>query len=266
MSMSKPSRGAVARGVALLCVAFAGQAGAADTVETWDVGATDVDFYLGTEGIGLDEASDRAVYGDIMLGYGLIERFSAYFGTTLQGDGALANATAAFYFGCFGTPIETDHFDLDLFLNISAEGPGFEQLQLAPALELNWDHDPEMRTAGVYMRLGMPVYGRETSSQNQLAEPGHDAAFHLEGTLGMYVTVSDSEQLFLELLAGVHPSPGPEEEPFDGLGAAIGYNVGIHDSIELITQVSAEIPHDDTPFSVGAMVGFIATLPSVDAP
>ncbi len=264
MSMLKRNRGGMARWVALVCVAFAAQANAADTVETWDVGATDVDFYLGMDGIGLDEAGDRAVYGDIMLGYGLIERFSAYFGTTLQGDGALANATASLYFGCFGTPIETDHFDLDLFLDISAEGPGFEQLQFTPSLELNWDDDPDMQTAGLYMRLGMPIYGREVASPSLPAEPEHETAVHLEGTLGMYVTLSDSEQLLFEFLAAAHPQPGPEEEPYDGLGAAIGYNVLLTDSIELITEVSTALPYGDTPFSVGAMVGFIATLPSVD--
>jgi hypothetical protein len=41
---------------------------AADTVETWDVGATDVDFYLGFDGMGLDRY-ERTLSGEIMLGY-----------------------------------------------------------------------------------------------------------------------------------------------------------------------------------------------------
>jgi hypothetical protein len=50
-------------------VLMPGVAWAADTVETWDPGAADVDFYLGFDGVG----AERSVYGDIMVGYGHVD-------------------------------------------------------------------------------------------------------------------------------------------------------------------------------------------------
>lgn len=270
MSILKTEGGTIALALALagggLCVFHAHPAVAADTLETFDPGATDVEFYMGADGLGAGEVHERAVYGEFLLGYGLMERFSAYFGTTLQGDGCLNDASAALYFGIFGTPIDTDHFGLDLILDVSAEGPDFEQIQFAPGFEMNFDLDPDMQSAGLYWRVGLPVYGREAASPGHLEEPGHDTAFHLESTLGMYVTLSDSEQFLIEFLAGVHPNPGPEEEMFDGAGVAIGYNVVLNDSIELITEVSAEIPHNGDAFTGGVMVGIIATLPGFVEP
>ena len=38
---------------------------AADTVETWGVGATDVDFYAGYGGLGLRQRTERSVFGDL---------------------------------------------------------------------------------------------------------------------------------------------------------------------------------------------------------
>jgi hypothetical protein len=113
---------------------------AADTVETWDMGATDVDFYTGFDGIG-ERSTNRTVYSDIMLGYGIIDRLSAYVGTTLQGNEFFGDSQARIYLGVFGTSVDTDHFNLDLFLDISAGGPALSEFRVAPAVELNYDLD-----------------------------------------------------------------------------------------------------------------------------
>ncbi len=45
-------------------------------------------------------------------------------------------------------------------------------------------------------------------------------------------------------------------------GLALGYNVTLSESIELINQLYLDIPQRDDPVAVGLMIGFIATLPS----
>ena len=44
-------------------------------------------------------------------------------------------------------------------------------------------------------------------------------------------------------------------------GISLGYNVVVHDAIELVNQVYFDIPGDDEAFSFGVMVGFIASPP-----
>ena len=48
---------------------------AADTTEAWEAGASDVEFYLGADGIGL-EPVDRSLYSTLVVGFGAIDRLS----------------------------------------------------------------------------------------------------------------------------------------------------------------------------------------------
>jgi hypothetical protein len=234
---------------------------AADTVETWDIGATDVDLYTGFDGIG-QKKYDRTIYGDIMLGYGLASRFSAYLGTTLQGNEYLSNGSGNIYLGIFGTPVETNHFDIDLFLDISLGGTGFSEFQITPSTELNYDLDSDMSSWGVYLRTGVPLYGHSTST---LANPDvidHEMVYHFETTLGTYWTMVEGHQLLLEYDMGFRPSPEDDERITEVGGIALGYNVVISDSLELINQIYVDIPQQGESVAAGVMIGIIATLPS----
>ncbi|NOZ01560.1 MAG: hypothetical protein GXP54_06690 [Deltaproteobacteria bacterium] len=255
---------------AALCVTISllllpGAVMAADTVETWDVGATDVDFYLGYDGIGL-RRPDRTVFGDMMLGYGILDRFSAYLGMTLQGTDAFTDGTASLYLGIYGTPVDTDHFDLDLFLDVSTGGDGLKEFQVSPSLEMNFDLDPDLRTWGMYLRVGFPVYGRTVFPPGKPNTPEHEVAFHIETTAGTYWTVAEGHQLLLEYDMGLHPLPSDEVYGVNVGGVALGYNVCVVEdcALELINQVYFDIPQAGENFSVGIMMGFIATLPSVN--
>ncbi len=250
----------VAAGVVLLSAASR-PALTADTVETWDVGATDVEFYLGFDGVGL-EKYEKTVYGDILLGYGLVERFSAYLGTTLQGNEYLSDGSAGLYLGIFGTPVDTNHFDFDLFLDISAAGEGFEEFALSPALELNLDVDPEMGSWGMYLRIPFSVFGRRVDSPDHEEPAGFDASFLLESTIGTYYTIAEIHQILLEFNMGFHPDPDDDERTMDVGGIALGYNVVIVDALELVNQVYFDIPQGDETPAWGFMMGIIATVPS----
>ncbi len=241
--------------VAALPFALAGVAHAADTVETWDVGATDVDLYLGADGIGPD-ADGRSVYGDIMLGYGLVDRLSAYVGATLSANDHFADGNADVYLGVFGTPIETDHFDLDLFLDVAAGGDGFDDFALTPSTEINFDLDPDQGNWGLYVRAGVPIYGEP--DETDPAE--HVRAFDVEINPGTYFTLGRGHQLLLEFDLSFHPRQ--EEHTTHVGGVAVGYNIVLAEPIELINQVYVDIPQGDEQPAVGLFTGLIVTLPS----
>lgn len=224
---------------AALVLAAAAPARASDTVETWDVGATDVDFYVGHDGV---------AFGDIMLGYGVAPRLSAYLGTTLS-DGE-----TAIYLGVFGTPIDTDHFDLDLFLGMTNGGPGLSQFELAPAIELNLDLDPDMRSWGAYLRAHLPVHGRPTTDATA-ATMAADATYHVAPTVGVYRSLGERHQLLLEYSVDFHP------DAVEVGGLAFGYNVAITDGLELINEIYVDIPQAGERVAFGATTGFIATIP-----
>ncbi len=233
----------------------------ADTVETWDIGATDVDMYFGVDGLSRRE-KDYHAFGDIMLGYGITERFSAYLGTTLQSEDSFDNGSAHIYLGMFGTPVDTDHFDLDLFFDVSLSGQSLSQFQIGPALEINLDMSPERQSFGLYLRAGTPVYGRSISTPDHQDRQGSKMTSCLETTIGAYWTIFDGHQLLAEFSMGMHPDPAQDEREFDIGGLALGYNVSVCDSIELINQAYINIPQSGESLSVGVMIGFIATMPS----
>lgn len=243
----------------LLPLLGASSARAADTVETWDVGATDLDFYLGYDGIGAGN-SERRVYSDIMLGYGIIDRLSAYLGTTLQGNGLFDDGQANIYLGIFGTPLETAHFDIDLFLDFSVGGAGLSEFQAAPAVEFNFDHDPQMRSWGAYLRVSMPVQARSIASDTSNAtEP--DLAFSVLVNPGMYLTIAERHQLLVEYDMTFHNRPVDTHQVDIG-GVALGYNVKLSATLELINQVYLDIPQQDEVVTAAVTIGFIGTLPS----
>lgn len=239
----------------LVCGLVCG-ARAADTVETWDVGATDVDFYLGADGLGPD-ADARSMFGDIMLGYGLIDRLSAYVGATLSADGHFAHGNAGLYLGVFGTPIETDHFDLDLFLDVSAGGDGFDAFAFTPSTEINFDLDPDQGSWGLYVRAGVPIYGEA----REAVPERHVHAFDVEVNPGTYVTLGRGHQLLFEYDMLFHSQHDKHTSHVGGL--AVGYNVVLAESIELINQVYFDIPQRDEQPAIGLFTGIIVTLPSM---
>ena len=235
--------------VALL---FHCEAYAADTTETFDLGASNAEFYLGLDGIGLDR-TETAVWSEFLVGYGLMERFSAYAGVALESNGYFADGSGGLYMGLFGTPVDTDHFDLDLFLDVSGSGEGLGDMQIAPMTELNFDLDPQMNSWGAYLRVGVPIYGNDSG--------GDESYYHFEGTLGTYLTVAEGHQLLAEYDMNLRPKPLEERESEVG-GIAVGYNAVLNDSIELINQVFFDLPQSDEQFCWGLMIGLIATMPA----
>jgi hypothetical protein len=236
---------------------------AADTVETWDVGATDVEFYSGMNGVGLKRAQG-SLFGDLMLGYGLVERLSAYVGQRLTGNKFFTGGTGTTYLGLFGTAVDTRHFDLDLFLGFDLGGPGYRELGVTPMVELNFDVDPNRHSWGAYVRVGLRLHGQNATGDD--VHPRWETYTTLCAVLGTYYNIARRHQLLLEGDVAWRPLRAPGERELELGGIALGYNVILNDRIELINQVYIDIPHPGSPgekLSVGFMAGFIVTLPSL---
>jgi hypothetical protein len=233
---------------------------AADTIETWGVGATDVDFYSGLDGVGLGRA-DGSIFGDIMLGYGLVEGLSAYVGQKVTGNTFFTGGQGATYLGLFGTPVDTQHFDLDLFLGFDLGGVGYSEFGVTPMVELNFDLDPNRLSWGAYVRAGFRLHGHNLSEDEE--NPKWETHTTLATVIGTYYTIARNHQLLLEFDFAWKRLRAQEEREIEIGGLALGYNVTLSDRIELINQVHLNIPQPGEIVSVGFMMGLIFTLPSV---
>jgi hypothetical protein len=236
---------------------------AADTLEPYEIGATDLDFYLSVEDLGLDR-KDIGISGEAMAGYGLTKRISAYLGLALGADGYLANGSADICLGTYGTLISTDYFDFDLILDFGLGG--LNDFVITPGLELNFDLDPEMRTWGMWAGVGFGIYSIASEEFGALGETiaiNRRVALDLPFTMGTYYTMAKRHQL---LLTFTSVASDLANDPALGRSAlALGYNVVLVDTLELITEVSVTLrdsPDGDWGFyGVGAVLGFVATIP-----
>ena len=246
----------VGSAIALACTAS--PARALDTLETFDVGATNAEFYLGYAGMGAPGAH-RELSNELVLGYGLTDRFSAYLGACVAVDQRHFNGATNLCFGLVATPIDRDHFDLDLALDIGASGNGLGTLSLAPMVELNYDHDPEMSTWGLYVRTGIVAYGQESAGLEN-ADP-LDRLVDMSLNPGAYLQLSERFQVLVEYeSARGLGSDRDGEDPTHGL--ALGLNTMVTPAVELIASLHRDIPVGDESAKWGLSLGFVATLPS----
>ncbi len=231
---------------------------AADTTETWARGATDFELFAGMDGIFLGEA-DRGFHSSVLLGYGILERFSAYFSAGIAGDWNFSNGQPTLSMGILATPLETEHFDADLFLDFSASGQGLADFQVAPAIELNYDSRNDLSGWGLYLRLGMPVAGAVIPTVGS-EEVRHGSRLQALVNPGAYHTVAPGWQVLIEYDFLVH-----KEEQGHYVhqgGVAVGCNVMLNPALELVTQLYFDVPNEGENFGVNLLVGFIATVPA----
>jgi hypothetical protein len=234
---------------------------AADTTEAFNIGASDVDLYMGYDGVGLKH-DEQVINGEIMLGYGMVENVSAFLGTALSGDNNFASESVTLYFGVFSTVFDSDHFDLDFSVSVTGENADASLISVTPALELNIDRGPELNQWGVYLRTYLPIFGREVEPVSEEEPTDNEIALRIESTAGAYYTIVEGNQLLLEYDMEFVPQPGEEERRVNVGSVAFGYNVAISDSVESINQVSVDIPQSGEAASIGFMIGLIATVPS----
>jgi hypothetical protein len=219
----------------------------ADTTETFDVGVSDYEFFAGSEGIGR-ALSEGAFFGETLLGIGLAPRLSGFVALDARGDHQLVESSGGFAFGMFGTPVDTDHFDWDLFAHVHYQ-PG--AITVGPATEFNLDLHPDLALAGLYLRAQLCACGNGNADP---AEGKYSAG--VEG--GAYWTMARGHQLLLEY--GTQ-TPLAELGQLESSMLSLGYNTLVNSRLELLLEATLELPIGDSPAAFGAMAGIIATLP-----
>ncbi len=249
-----PVLGAI--GAVGLAMAVPTPARAADTTETFDAGAADVELYLGLDGLG-NRRVDREVLGEVLVGYGLADRFSVYLASSLAANESLEAGHPDVSFGFLATPVDTERFDLDLTLELGAGADGFDVQQVVPGLEANLDLDSALGPWGLFLRAGLPLV-REPHVRAD-GSTAHRTGHSLELNPGIHLAVAEGHQLLAEYALALVPGEDDEPATWENGGAALGYNVVLSETLELITQASLA-PGDDK-WVAGLMFGFIATLP-----
>jgi len=249
-------------------VSFAGEAMAADTVETYGIGASDFELSLGLDGVGRGKY-EKVMWGETLLGFGITDRFSTYLTMSAAGTARLSAGTGGASFGVFGTPIDSDHVDLDLLLGV---GFGGGEMYVTPAFELNVDARPDLALCGLYLRAEEVLAGRGVSIADDPATTDVDESKERYAfapttllTAGGYFTIAEIHQILLEYDIAFHhgdPPPGEDARVFEAGGVALGYNVRVAARIELVTQVSVDVPDHGEGLAAGFTVGLIATMPS----
>jgi hypothetical protein len=260
--MSKKSKSQVGNVVILLLLllltATAQRAYAVDTTETYDVGATDFEFYLGFDGIGRKK-HEKEVSIEALAGFGFIDRFSGYVTIAGASNEYFTEGTNEVSAGIFGTPLDTDHVDLDILFNGGAAADEFE---VTPGLELNLDLKPDLALAGLYFRIEETLSGRSKETKDEL-NPKYAFAPQTGAVIGIYWTVVPDNQILLEYDLGISHNPPSDERKFENGGIALGYNAMVVDDLELLSQLYLDIPQKGEKTSVGLMVGLISTMPTV---
>jgi hypothetical protein len=241
---------------------------AADTAETFGIGASDFELYLGFDGVGLGKY-EKTISAEAVAGFGFVDRFSGFLTTSIEGNEQLSKGTGGAGFGVFGTPVDTNHFDMDLFL---AGGFSVGAMHIAPAIELNLDAAPDLALYGIYFRAAEIFEGRDDSIEDDpstVADETHNQytfAPTTALTVGAYVTIAESHQILIEFDTAFHHNTDDASihgsSAMDVGAVALGYNVILGNVFELISQVTLDIPNTDEKLAAGFLLGFIASMPS----
>lgn len=220
---------------------------AADTVETFDPGMSNMELYLGHDGIGRN-AADQALAGEMLLGLGLTPRLSAYISTVQTSNTFLTDGVRELGIGLFGTVRDGDHVDLDLMLDLRTLHDAGSTAAVHPALELNWDAAPDLARWGLYARTGLALSGEET-------DLGPRRLHEVDLTLGLYRTLGSGRQFLLEYDWNRCGTDGCWQQ-----GSLVaGFNAEISGGMELISQVGLGTPGRDAS-GFGLMFGVIRSL------
>lgn len=241
--------------------AIAIPARATDTTETWDEGEFNVEWFLGYDGMGHPGVRERSTTTEFMVGYGIRDDLGIYVPLAIETDGAFGSPLGSVGIGLFGTPVDTRFFDLDLFLEVGTGGAGFREWGVLPCVELNFDGHPERLSWGFFVQAGMPIHGRPDVSGGLSA-----VTFDVSGLLGAYWRPHPDHELVLEFDTLFHPIHDADHARRAEIGGlALGYNVVLNDTAEILAQVSADIPQGGERWAFGGTLGVILTLPGPGA-
>lgn len=244
----------------LFVLAAPSSAHAADTIEPFGEGATDLEIYAGMEDVA-GSKDGRLLASELVVGYGLLDRVSLCLGTQLQSDAALGGGSAAVYLAAITTPLNTRHVDLDLVLQGTSDS-AMSSFEIAPLFELNVDSAPEMDGWGIYLRGSLPLFSRAAPPER---DPGSAQASELatrfDWVIGAYLALASRHQILLEVDAAHELDPVPGARAHELGGVSLGYNIVLSDAIELVHELALDVPQQaDERAAFAVTLGLITTL------
>ncbi len=247
-----------------------------DTLEQFDPGFSDFELFFGYLGAGKEEP-ERGLAAETVAGIGITDWLSGYLALTGEANEKLSEGMGGFGFGAFATPLDTDHFDIDLGIDVAVGGLGsgesnetghsHGEFTFTPFLEINWDADPDMNGFGAWLWVEHAIGGRDDSTLDVHGNELRNFTV-TSGTgllLGAYYRFLERHQIALTYDVAFHHHARGGERTFENGGASLGYNVMVvPDRLELITEARFDIPQDDEDFGTDFLLGFIATFPPRD--
>lgn len=235
-----------------------GPAFCADTLENFEPGFSDVEFYAGTSGLG-QKHSEVVRSGEVLLGVGLHEKLSGYFGAAFEADAHLAGAAAGLNLGLFSTLHDGEHIDFDLLLDLGMAGSASDMMNVMVGGELNYDESSGQSNWGVFLNLSA-AWRNAGADEGVVSER---IAMDLPMLIGAYRGLGSGGQLFatFDMILFDLGQANMENQAH----IALGFNQPLAGNLELITEYALclheEGSRDWRAHHHGLTIGLISTLP-----
>ena len=242
---------AVLAAAAALCM-FSTNAFAGDTIELLDHGVVEIAPTIGLNSLHKDWKPGWT--SDINVGYGVADFMTISTTIALDTTDAFRDSIPGVSFQLLFTPLDTEIFDVDFFVDFGWQGV----YTMAPGLEFNVDSSNDMSGFGAYLRTIFPMY---SGPDPENGETVTDFAFAL--TIGLYYTIMEDNQLFLE---GGLDIPNMAKKLGDRSTngyVSLGYNVEVFENFEIVSEVKINIPDGGDPVDAEMTVGAIIDLPTM---
>lgn len=210
---------------------------ALDTTEPFEVGLTDVETYVGFGGIGLAKG-EKGFSSEHVLGAGITDKLSTTLVVGFESDEYFGNGSAAIGLGLYYNVTESDKFGFDLMSSLTFN-EGF-----ALGGEFNF----------YFEKVGFQLSLEESLFNNGAEKIGFATAF----APLVHFNLSDEAQILTAVDFAIDHSADESSMEIGALG--LGFNKVLSDAVELITEVSYDIPQDDEKGSLGISIGFVATV------
>ena len=238
------------------------QAFAGDTYETIDKDTIEILPSFTLDGLG---DGNPSVYTSLGVVYGVFDGLNIGATIGFGSDEGMAGGSADLGINILWTPLDTDHFDLDVMADFefnTADG-----YTITPGIELNYDLNPDLSLWGLYLRFGLPIHGEFTPGHIVEDEDNVQATSDLDIslTLGTYFTIADIHQILLE--GGFEVNNLAQKLGDTGISSpfvSVGYNVYITDTFEFTTELAFNIPYGEDDFSATFTVGGIFDILTKD--
>lgn len=231
------------------------QAFAGDTTELLDHGMIEVAPTFSIDNIHDGEPS---VTFSTAVGYGVTDFMTITTSFELASEIALAGMGWGFDVDLLFTPYDSENFDFDFHVDFAMGDTG---LEIAPGIELNYDTDNDQNGFGAYLRLDLPIYSSITGVSDEGEPNDTETDLGLDLTLGMYYSVMEGHQLFLEGgMSASYLAKNFAEREIEGF-VSLGYNALIMDNFELTSEVAVNIPEKGEGTYATISIGGIFDIP-----